>query len=73
MHQERQNKRKRGNLDKNWAMPNMLVEFMCHLPKTAVALPIKPLRWLTRQAIKTRNRRVRQGGGTRLSLHFVRA
>ncbi|CAN0327271.1 unnamed protein product, partial [Ectocarpus sp. 8 AP-2014] len=49
MHQERHNKRKRGNLDKNWAMPNVLVEFMCHLPKTAVALPIKPLRWLTRQ------------------------
>ncbi|CAM9812608.1 unnamed protein product, partial [Ectocarpus sp. 13 AM-2016] len=63
MHQERQNKRKRGNLDKNWAMPNVLVEFMCHLPKTAVALPIKPLRWLTRQAIKTRNRRMRQEGG----------
>lgn len=50
VHQERQNKRRRGHLDKNWAMPNVLVEFMCHLPKTAVALPIKPLRWLTRQA-----------------------
>ncbi|CAM9105500.1 unnamed protein product, partial [Hapterophycus canaliculatus] len=36
-------KRKRGNADPGWAMPNVLVEFMCHLPKTAKALPIKPL------------------------------
>ncbi len=43
-------KKARSTLDKCWAMPNVLVEFMCHLPKTAMALPIKPLRWVTRQA-----------------------
>ena len=43
-------RRARNNIDKCWAMPNVLVEFMCHLPKTAMALPIKPLRWVTRQA-----------------------
>lgn len=44
-------KRRKANLslDKAWAMPNVLVEFMCHLPKTALALPVKPLRWLTRR------------------------
>lgn len=49
--QQKQNKTKRrGNFDKAWAMPNGLVEFMCHLPRTAMALPIKPLRWIIRQA-----------------------
>ncbi|CAM9202957.1 unnamed protein product [Scytosiphon promiscuus] len=48
--QHKRGKRKRGNADPGWAMPNVLVEFMCHLPKTAKALPIKSLRWLTRQA-----------------------
>lgn len=42
-------KRKKRSLDKYWAMPNVLVEFLSHLPKTAQALPIKSLRWLTRQ------------------------
>lgn len=43
-------KRKKVALDPYWAMPNVLVEFMGHLPKTAQALPVKSLQWLTRQA-----------------------
>lgn len=55
--QQKQSKaKKRGNLDKTWSMPNVLVDFMSHLPKTAMALPIKPLRWIIRQAKPCRQR-----------------
>lgn len=43
-------KRKKAGLDPYWTMPNVLVEFMSHLPKTAQALPVKSLLWLTRRA-----------------------
>lgn len=42
-------KKKTSPLDRCWAMPNVLVEFMTHLPKTSQALPAKSLRWLTRR------------------------
>lgn len=38
-----------SQLDRHWSMPNKLVDFLCNLPKTAQALPVKPLHWLVRQ------------------------
>jgi hypothetical protein len=35
--------------DRVWSMPNALVGFLCNLPKTAQAMPIKTLPWLAKQ------------------------
>jgi hypothetical protein len=38
-----------SHLDRHWSMPNKLVDFLCNLPRTAQALPVRSLHWLVRQ------------------------